>query len=135
MASVKGKGLNETVLKEKLQESKALLKKSLRVDLYTILGVIKGSLATDAEIKSAYKKAALKWHPDRHSGSSEEKKKEAEVKFKEIGYAFEVLTDPTKRRLWDQGYDKEEIEQRSEYAKQGGGGGHGFGFHHGYGGF
>ena len=114
-------------IKSKLSEAKLLLKKSKRVDLYSVLGVAKGHLASVAEIKTAYKKAALKWHPDRHSGSNEEKKKEAESKFKEIGDVYEILIDPTKKRLWDQGYDREELEQRAEHAKQGGRGGGGFG--------
>lgn len=99
--------------------------------------VERGSLASDEDIKKAYKKAALKWHPDRHSGSSEEKKKEAETKFKEIQAAFELLTDPQKKRLYDQGYDEDEIDQKIEVEKQyasggfggfGGGRGH-YGFH------
>ena len=75
-------------IKSKLSEAKLLLKKSKRVNLYTVLGVAKGHLASEQEIKTAYKKAALKWHPDRHSGSNEEKKKEAETRFKEIGDFF-----------------------------------------------
>lgn len=118
-------------LKEKLTEAKLLLKKSKRVNLYSILGVAKEHLASEQEIKTAYKKAALKWHPDRHSASNEEKKKEAENKFKEIGDVYEILIDPTKKRLWDQGCDREELDQRAEYAKQGG---HGGGFSRGYGG-
>ena len=72
-------------MKAKLSEARLLLKKSKRVNLYSVLGVAKGALATEAEIKTAYKKAALKWHPDRHSGSNPEQKREAESKFKEIG--------------------------------------------------
>ena len=41
------------------------------------------------------------------------------------GDIYEILIDPTKKRLWDQGYDREELDQRAEYAKQGGGGGGG----------
>jgi ABC-type multidrug transport system fused ATPase/permease subunit len=124
-------GLDMKELKEKLTEAKLLLKKSKRVNLYSILGVAKEHLASEQEIKTAYKKAALKWHPDRHSASNEEKKKEAENKFKEIGDVYEILIDPTKKRLWDQGCDREELDQRAEYAKQGG---HGGGFSRGYGG-
>lgn len=46
--------------------------------MYTLLGVANKELATEKEIKVAYKKSALKFHPDRLSGASEEKKKEAE---------------------------------------------------------
>jgi DnaJ-class molecular chaperone len=55
-------------------------------------------------------------------------KKEVEKKFKEISDAHELLTDPQRRSLYDQGYDREEIEQRMEMQNQqrqhGGGGGH-----------
>jgi len=63
-------------------------------DLYEILGIKKG--ATDQEIKSAYRKLALKWHPDKHKGE-----KDAEEKFKEINQAYEVLSDKQKRQQYD----------------------------------
>ncbi|MBI4136576.1 DnaJ domain-containing protein [Candidatus Roizmanbacteria bacterium] len=70
-------------------------------DFYSVLGVSKNS--SDAEIKSAYRKQALKWHPDKHTG---EAKKEAEEKFKEINRAYEVLRDPQKKQMYDQmGHD------------------------------
>ncbi|KZT01374.1 DnaJ-domain-containing protein [Laetiporus sulphureus 93-53] len=64
-------------------------------DYYQLLGVEKD--ASDEEIKKAYKKMALKWHPDRNSGSEQ-----ASVKFKEISEAFEVLSDKQKRAIYDQ---------------------------------
>ncbi|KAF4613936.1 hypothetical protein D9613_007511 [Agrocybe pediades] len=64
-------------------------------DYYKLLGVDKS--ATDDEIKKAYKKMALKWHPDRNKGSEE-----ANKKFKEISEAFEVLSDSNKRAVYDQ---------------------------------
>ena len=63
-------------------------------DLYDILGLKKG--ATEQEIKSAYRKLALKWHPDKHKGE-----KDAETKFKEINQAYEVLSDKKKRQQYD----------------------------------
>lgn len=63
-------------------------------DLYEILGIKKD--ANDADIKSAYRKLALKWHPDKHKGD-----KEAEKKFKEINMAYEVLSDKKKRQQYD----------------------------------
>lgn len=64
-------------------------------DLYSVLGLSKG--ATDDEIKKAYRKLAKKYHPDVNPGN-----KEAEAKFKEVGQAYEVLSDPGKRSNYDQ---------------------------------
>jgi DnaJ-class molecular chaperone len=67
-------------------------------DYYDILGVEK--TASDAELKRAYRKQALEWHPDRN------KSKEAESKFKQINEAYEVLSDSQKRAAYDQyGHD------------------------------
>jgi len=63
-------------------------------DYYRILGVPKN--ATDDEIKSAFRKLALKYHPDRNPGN-----KEAEAKFKEINEAYEVLSTSEKRKMYD----------------------------------
>ena len=65
-------------------------------DYYSILGVSRN--ATDEELKKAYRKLALKWHPDRNKDN----KKEAEEKFKEISQAYEVLSDKEKRQVYDQ---------------------------------
>lgn len=54
--------------------------------------------ASAEELKSAYRKMALKWHPDRN----QDKKEEAELKFKEINEAYQVLSDATKRQQYDQ---------------------------------
>jgi curved DNA-binding protein CbpA len=64
-------------------------------DYYAILGVAHN--ATDAEIRKAYRKLALEWHPDRNQGKSE-----ATEKFKEISEAYAVLIDPSKRPQYDQ---------------------------------
>lgn len=81
-------------------------------DYYGILGVEKD--ATDAQIKKAYRKLALKYHPDRNPGDEE-----AAEKFREASEASEVLLDPEKRRIVDMGGDPLD--------PQGGMGGGGFG--------
>lgn len=63
-------------------------------DYYKILGIAKG--ASDDDIKKAYRKQALKWHPDKNKTAN------AEEKFKEVAEAYEVLSDPKKREIYDQ---------------------------------
>ena len=69
-------------------------------DYYEVLGLQKGASADD--IKGAYRKAALKWHPDRWVGGTDAEKKTAEEKFKEASEAYSVLSDPDKRAKYDQ---------------------------------
>jgi molecular chaperone DnaJ len=64
-------------------------------DYYEVLGVSKG--VTEAELKKAYRKLAMKYHPDRNKGDAE-----AEKKFKEAAEAYEILRDPQKRAQYDQ---------------------------------
>merc|ERR1712029_1004118 len=118
---------SNTEYRQLLQEAKLELKKSKRKNYYKILGVEK--TANDDEIKKAYRKRAMVHHPDRHSSATEEEKKDHEMKFKEVGEAYAILSDEKKRRMYDSGQDLED------------GGCHGFhdvgnrgyyGLHHGY---
>jgi molecular chaperone DnaJ len=69
-------------------------------DYYEVLGVSK--TATDEELKKAYRKLAKKYHPD----ANPDNPKEAEAKFKEVNEAYENLSDPQKRKMYDQfGHD------------------------------
>ena len=104
-------------------------------DYYAVLGVPRDASADD--IKKAYRKLALKWHPDRHP---EDKRSEAEAQFKRIAEAYEVLSDPDKRsrydrfgQNWQQGDDFRPPDQETqtqmspeEFEQMFGGGGGGF---------
>ena len=78
-------------LREKIRTAELEVKKSKRKDYYKILNVDKG--AGESQIKKAYRKAAVLWHPDKHSNGTEEEQKEAEARFKDIGEAYSVLSD------------------------------------------
>ena len=93
-------------------------------DYYEVLGVDKKASAD--EIKSAYRKLALKWHPDRWVNGTDAEKKTAEENFKEAAEAYSILSDPDKRAKYDQfGFAAEQM----------GGGAGGFGGGSGFGGF
>lgn len=82
-------------------------------DYYKVLGVSK--TATQDEIKKAYRKLAVKYHPDKNQGN-----KEAEIKFKEINEANEVLSDPEKRKKYDELGENWQHYQQSAGAQGGG---------------
>ena len=88
-------------------------------DYYEVLGI--GKNATDAEIKSAYRKLAKKYHPDLNPGD-----KEAEEKFKEVNEANDVLSDPQKRQRYDQ-FGFAGVDPNYAAANGGGAGAGGFG--------
>ena len=90
-------------------------------DYYSLLGVPRN--ATDVEIKSAYRRLAMKHHPDRNPGS-----KEAEARFRQINGAYEALSDLKKRKLYDQ-YGEAGVNAGASggFGGQGGPGSEGFG--------
>ncbi|NMS89941.1 molecular chaperone DnaJ [Clostridioides difficile] len=92
---------------------------STKRDYYEVLGISKGAEAQ--EIKKAYRKLAMKYHPDRNPGDEE-----AEEKFKEINEAYEVLSDDTKRKTYDQ-FGHDGLNGQGGFGGQGGFNGQGFG--------
>ncbi|EFA85645.1 DNAJ heat shock N-terminal domain-containing protein [Heterostelium album PN500] len=105
-----------------LKQAKIDLKKSLKKDYYKILGVSKE--ANESEIKKAYRKLALQYHPDKNSTLPEEDKLKAERLFKDVGEAYSVLSDPKKKQRYDLGQDENGMPFDSEgFSGFGGGGG------------
>mmetsp|Transcript_3459 Transcript_3459/g.9850 ORF Transcript_3459/g.9850 Transcript_3459/m.9850 type:complete len:580 (-) Transcript_3459:532-2271(-) len=92
------------------------VRKMRRPDLYGLLQV--PTVSSAPEIKAAFKRRALELHPDKVDMDDTEGKKFAEKRFKELGEALEILTDDFKRKLWDEGYDKEAIEERVQAAQR-----------------
>lgn len=91
---------------------------------YEILGVSK--TATSDELKAAYRKLAKKYHPDVYANASEQEKKDAEAKFKDINHAYEVLSDPQKRAAFDNYGDENGPQMGAGFSGAGGAGGFGF---------
>ncbi|KAK8933300.1 hypothetical protein KSP39_PZI016032 [Platanthera zijinensis] len=91
------------------------------VDYYKILQVDRN--ANDDDLKKAYRKLAMKWHPDKNPNN----KKDAEAKFKQISEAYEVLSDPQKRAVFDQ-YGEEGLKSGIPPTAGGGGGAGGASF-------
>lgn len=100
------------------------------IDYYKILGLSKN--ATDDDIKKAYRKLARKYHPDLNPGNAE-----AQKTFQQINEANEVLSDPEKRKKYDQyGENWKHADQFEQARRQGGGGaGQGYGGQGGFEGF
>ncbi|KAJ6750121.1 hypothetical protein OIU85_000726 [Salix viminalis] len=114
LKSAAEKSPQDMSIREAFMKAEKALKMSKRRDWYKILGVSK--TASVSEIKRAYKKLALQWHPDKNVDNREE----AEAKFRDIAAAYEVLGDDDKRSRYDRGEDIEDM------GMGGGGGGNPF---------
>ena len=116
-------------------------------DYYEVLGVDKN--ASEDDIKKAFKKAAMKYHPDRFANATDAEKKDAEEKFKEINEAYQVLSDAQKKQQYDQfghaafeqggagfnGFNAGGFDFGDIFGDIFGGGGSGFGGFEGFSGF
>ncbi|KAJ1435284.1 hypothetical protein B484DRAFT_393596 [Ochromonadaceae sp. CCMP2298] len=114
-------------IKAKIKKAKVAHKRSKRKDLYSVLGITPE--ATEGEIKTAYRKLALKYHPDKQASKSEEEREKNTGMFKTIGEAYDVLSDAEKKARYDEGVELEDIDN-----PHAGGGCGGHGHSHGGGG-
>lgn len=103
---------SEPGIQKEIHNAELEVKKSKRKDYYKLLGVEKD--ASESEIKKAYRKLAIVHHPDKNPDDAS-----AAEKFKEIGEAYECLSDGQKRARYDSG---EDLIDPSEMFAQGGGG-------------
>jgi DnaJ-domain-containing protein 1 len=83
---------NDRDIRRSLHHAESELKKSKRKNYYKILGV--GQSAGERELKRAYRKLVKEYHPDKNIGKSPEEVREAEVKFRDVNEAFDILSDP-----------------------------------------
>jgi DnaJ family protein C protein 7 len=107
---VKDNDHSNTDVHKLLEESKKEESKAKKRDYYKLLELDRN--AGENEIRKAYKKLALKWHPDRNS-ESEESQKMAEKMFRDINDAYSVLSDPKKKQMYDNGHDPLNPEESS----------------------
>ena len=69
------------------------------VDLYAVLQLKQDASFDD--VKKAYRRLALKYHPDKHATAGDDAKKDASIKFQQIGFAYSILSDEKKRKRYD----------------------------------
>lgn len=117
------------MIHQKVQNLERRIKAKGKVDYYKVLGLARSANAR--EIKKAYHKLAMKWHPDKNPDDREA----AEEKFKKIAKAYEVLGDKDVRRRYDAGEDIDEPQQQRQHHNPFGHGGGGHTFHFQGGGF
>lgn len=83
-------------------------------DLYALLGLKKEDNPTQDQIKKAFRKASIKWHPDRWVDASKEEQEEAQDKFQAINYANQILSDEKKKRIYDTTGNAEQADKGQE---------------------
>ena len=100
---LKSKASSKRAKTKKTDASEDISPPPTEINPYTALGVV--TAATSAEIRTAYRKLALQWHPDKHQD-----KDEAHKKFQEIAFAYAILSDDARRRRYDTTGSLEEAE-------------------------
>ncbi|KAF9425020.1 hypothetical protein BGZ94_007922 [Podila epigama] len=111
-------GGQDRQIHEKLTRAQRLLKQSQQKDYYKILGVPRS--ATEREIKKAFRKQALQWHPDTYRGDMTPE--QVEKKMASLNEAYEVLSDPELRQRFDNGEDPNDPQSQQNPFGQGFGG-------------
>eukprot|EP00037_Helgoeca_nana_P003067 m.37854 g.37854 ORF g.37854 m.37854 type:complete len:625 (-) comp13232_c0_seq2:147-2021(-) len=127
---MQGWGQSDSTVRHAHQQAEFEMRKSKRPDYYALMGCKR--VASEREIKAAYRSRALEQHPDKHTNNGAAELAKAEADFKMLGEALEILTDTMKRQLYDEGYDKAAIDERVAAAHRAarsndnhrGGGGH-----------
>lgn len=111
-------GTNEARIRKAYDKADFEVRKLARPDFYKMLNI--SPVASEREIRKAYRQKSLELHPDRMVDAkySEEDRQAAEKEFKLLGQGLEVLTDDFKRKLYDEGYDLEAIEERVAMAQR-----------------
>jgi DnaJ family protein C protein 7 len=110
-------GSNESRIRGAYDKADFEVRKQKRPDFYKMLSLT--PIASEREIKKAYRQASLACHPDRLIGNdyTGAQRKTAQHQFQLLGEGLEILTDDFKRQLYDEGYDPEAIKERVEAAQ------------------
>jgi len=111
-------GAGNDAIRKAYERADFEVRKRKRPDYYKLFGV--PTIASEMEIKKQYKVRAKDFHPDRFSGGNftDAQRKEAEENFKSLGEGLEILCNDFKRQLYDEGYDREAIQERVAAAQR-----------------
>ena len=108
-------GENDSRMRQAYEKADFEVRKARRPDFYKMLNV--SSIASEREIKKAYRQVAKDMHPDRFARASEADRAQAQRNFQALSEGLEILTDDFQRKLYDEGYDVESIKERVQAAE------------------
>ena len=109
-------GQNDQRIRRAYEKADFETRKAKRPDYYKMLGV--SPIASEREIKKAFRVVAKDMHPDRFASSPEEERLKAQQEFQHLSHGLEILTDDFQRKLYDEGYDEEAIKERIQAAER-----------------